>query len=314
MNSRWFRLLRGGLGLAIIGYAIRFLIKNWDAVRSAPLEWRVRPLLIFGSLLLVLATYALLVEAWRRVVTGWGTPLAFWPAARVWVLSSMGKYLPGKFWAIAGMAVLGKEEGIPVGVATASAIVLQVVSIGTGALVVAASGTRVLEEAKPGTQVVLVVLIGVATVGLALLLWPRALAAIVRRVVGQGEGGGEGEGAIRPPATTPVLIGVVANAVAWVLYGVALFWLAAGLFPAARLSVLEAVGAFTASYLAGFLFLLAPGGLGVREMVFVLVTQSAIGPTHALALAAVSRLGMTVADLLAAAPFVLARRKTGDAT
>jgi hypothetical protein len=44
--------------------------------------------------------------------------------------------------------------------------------------------------------------------------------------------------------------------------------------------------------------------------VFVLLTQSSIGPTHALALAAISRIGMTLADVLAAAPFIARRRSS----
>ena len=164
MDSRWFRWIRRGLGLAIVVYAIRFLVRNWESIRSAPLEWRIRPIPIVASVALIVLTYGLLIESWRRMVAGWGTTLRFWPAARVWVLSSMGKYLPGKLWAIAGMAMLGKEEGIPAWVATASAIVLQVISIGTGALIVALTGSSVLEQTSPGSRFGLLLLMAVAVV------------------------------------------------------------------------------------------------------------------------------------------------------
>ncbi len=306
MASRWVRWLRGLLGLAIVGYAVRLLIQNWESVRTAPLEWRLRPLPVIASIVLVVATYAILVEAWRRMVAGWGSAITFWPAARVWVLSSMGKYLPGKIWTIAGMAVLGREAGVPAWVATASAIVLQIASIGTGALVVVLSGSGAVAEMGPGTGMLLLALAAAAVASLAVLLWPKALESLVRRVGRISE--------FRAPAAAPIVVGVVLNAVAWILYGLALYWLAAGIFPSPGLTVPQAIGAFTASYLAGFLFLLAPGGLGVREVVFVLVTQSTLGPTQALALAAVSRLGMTAADLLAAAPFVLFRQRPRDQT
>jgi hypothetical protein len=42
--------------------------------------------------------------------------------------------------------------------------------------------------------------------------------------------------------------------------------------------------------------------------------QDRLGPANALALAAVSRLGMTVADVLAALPFVLTRRGAAGET
>lgn len=305
MANRWVRLIRALLGLAIIGYAARFLVQNWEAIRSADLEWQLRPTLIAASIALTVATYALLVEGWRRMVAGWGVSIGWWPAARVWVLSSMGKYLPGKVWAIAGMAVLGKEAGIPATVATGSAVLLQVVSIGTGALVVALTGARELEAARPGVWVGLFAIVGVALICLGLVLWPAGVNAVLRRVVPGTN--------LTPPAPTAVLTGVAINAIAWLLYGVALHLLAAGVFPGPGLGLVQATGAFATSYLAGFLFLLAPGGFGVREVVFVLVTKSVLGPTQALALAAVSRLTMTCADLLAAAPFVLTlRRHRGD--
>lgn len=301
MSKGWWRWLRAILGLAIVGYAIRFLVRNWEQVRTADLAWQINPVAIVGSLVLVLATYALLVEGWRRMVAGWGTRLEWWVAARIWVLSSMGKYLPFKVWAIAGMAVLGQEAGVPGWVATASAVVLQIVSIGTGALVVAVTGSTALEAARPGAQAALAALVGVAIASLTVVLWPRPLNWLLRRF--------GGEVSISAPAPAPLIAGVIINALAWILYGVALAWLASGLFADAALSVPAAIGAFTASYLAGFLFLLAPGGFGVRELVFVLLTQSALGPSKALALAAVSRVGMTIADLLAAAPFVIRRKR-----
>jgi len=43
----------------------------------------------------VLATYALLVHAWRQLVGAWGTSLGFWPAARMWSVANLGRYAPG---------------------------------------------------------------------------------------------------------------------------------------------------------------------------------------------------------------------------
>lgn len=302
----WWRWARALFGLAIVAYAVRFVLANWETVRASPLEWRVRPLLVLASLATILATYALLAETWRRVVAAWGTRLPPWVGARVWVLSSMGKYLPGKIWAVAGMAALGKRAGVAPAVATASAVVLQLLSIGSGAAIVALSGFRELERARPGIAAALVLVLAISGASLLLVLRPRLLNAVIRRLVGEGH-------TLPGPPPLGVLAGaVVSNGLAWVFYGAALYWLAHGVLADTALDATTAVRAFTGSYLAGFLFLLAPGGLVVRESVFVLLTQAALGPTEALALAAVSRVGMTLADLLAAAPFVLHRGSPSD--
>ena len=48
-------------------------------------------------------------------------------------------------------------------------------------------------------------------------------------------------------------------------YGMAFWILTRGLLPEAPLTPAAAIGAFTASYLAGFLAVLVPGGLGVGK-------------------------------------------------
>ncbi|MGH7536840.1 MAG: hypothetical protein ACREMG_14850, partial [Gemmatimonadales bacterium] len=53
-----------------------------------------------------------------------------------------------------------------------------------------------------------------------------------------------------------------------------------------------------------FLALLAPGGLGVREGVFILMLQGPLGIRAATALALASRLLLTLTELGAAAPFL----------
>jgi hypothetical protein len=111
------------------------------------------------------------------------------------------------------------------------------------------------------------------------------------------------------PGRDAILFGAVANVTAWIGYGVALWLLARGLLPESRLTPLVAIGAFTASYLAGFLALLFPGGLVVRESVFVLMVQGAIGPGNALALALASRLLLTLNEFGAAVPFILSPRE-----
>jgi hypothetical protein len=109
---------------------------------------------------------------------------------------------------------------------------------------------------------------------------------------------------LTPPAGA-VAFGLVANAIAWIGYGAALWLLARGLLPGAGLGLMPAIAVFTASYLAGFLALFAPGGIGVREGVFILMLQGPIGIGAATALALASRVLLTVTELGAAVPFLL---------
>jgi len=300
VRERWWRYVQWLGGAAVLAFVVRYLIRNWDAIRSEPIAWRLTPGWILGSLALVLLTYALLVEAWRRMLMGWGPRLPWLDSARIWVLSSMGKYIPGKLWAIASMAVMAQRRGVPAWTATASAVLLQVVSIGTGALLVGITGITTLEAHRPGSRIALAIILLGSVVGLLAVSWTP----LTKRLLARFQSAGSGR---LTPAPAALGFGIAANFVAWLLYGAALWALARGVLPATALSFGEAAGAFAGSYIAGLLFLLAPGGIGVREGVFMWMLQDRIGPANALALAAVSRLGMTLADVLAALPFALTR-------
>jgi hypothetical protein len=286
------------LALVIIGLAARALVRNWDALRSQPLAWKIDPAWIGLSAACVWLMYALLIVAWRTMLAGWGQPLEGWTAARIWTVSSLGKYLPGKVWAIAGMALMAQQAGVAPWAATGSAVILQVLAIGTGAAVAGLTGVGELEATHPGIKAGMALLIATSVVGIALLLWPPVLRRLLRLAAPGSES--------RPaPAAGAIVLGVLANSVAWVGYGIALWLLARGVLPQTPLELSPSIAVFTASYLAGFLALLAPGGLGVREGVFILMLQGPLGIAAATGLAVASRLLLTVTELGAAVPFLV---------
>jgi glycosyltransferase 2 family protein len=302
----WIRLAQGLIGLSIVLFAVRSLVRNWDQLRTQPLVWQIRPGWLVLSLLVVWLIYALLILAWRTMLIGWGQRLDGWTAARIWTVSSLGKYLPGKVWAVAGMALLARRAGVAAWAATASAVVMQVLAIGTGAVVASLTGAGAVEEAHQGAGLVLWVLVAGAIMGVALLLWPPVLSRVLRRVA-------PGEPVAGELTFRGIIIGVAANTVAWLGYGLAFCFLARGLLPESGLTPRMAIAVFTASYLAGFLALFAPGGIGVREGLFILMLQGPLGISAATALALASRVWLTIAELGSAIPFLaFGRSKVND--
>ena len=172
MADRRIRAIQWVLGITIVGLALRSLARNWDQLRAQPLDWSIEPGWLILSAMVVWLMYGLLIAAWRIMLTGWGRGLDFWSAARIWTVSSLGKYLPGKVWAVAGMAVMAQRAGLGAGPATASAIILQVLAIGTGAAVAALTGWSSLRSAYPGAEGGLLVLLLVSLLAVGVLLRP----------------------------------------------------------------------------------------------------------------------------------------------
>jgi len=291
----------GLVGVAIVVFAARSLVRNWEALRSQPLDWRIEPAWLALSVLVVWGMYGVLIAAWRAVLGGWGQRLDGWTAGGIWTVSSLGKYLPGKVWAVAGMAILSQRAGVAPWAATGSAVVMQGLAVGTGAAVAGLTGREAIEAAHPGARVALGVLVAAAALGVVLLLWPPFMRRLLRLLAPDAEARGA-------PAAAGIAFGIAANLVAWLGYGFALWLLARGLLPDAGLHPLLAVAVFTASYLAGFLALFAPGGIGVREALFILMLQRPLGIGAATALAVASRVLLTITEFGAAVPFLVFSR------
>jgi glycosyltransferase 2 family protein len=297
VRSPWARAAGLAVALAIVWFAGRSLARNWEQLRTQPLDWRLQPGWVLLSCLVVWSMYAILIVAWRRMLGAWGQPLDGWTAARIWTVSSLGKYVPGKVWAVAGMALMSKDAGIAPWAATGSAVILQALAVGTGAAVAACTGAGALESARPGIRVALLALVAASVTGIVLLLWPPVLRRLLSLAGSDLTGG-------TAPAAGGIAFGIASNFVAWVGYGVALWLLARGILPDSGLTLLLAIAAFAASYLAGFLALLVPGGFGVREGLLILMLQGPMGIGAATVLALASRLLLTVTEVGAAAPFL----------
>ena len=300
--SSW-RVLQFAAGALLVGLAIRSIVVNWQSLRAQPVDWRLSPGWIVLSVLVVFAGYALLIEAWRRVVLSLGQNLPFGTATRIWFVASLGKYVPGKVWAVAGTAVLARRAGVDPSVAVAGALVLQALALGSGAVIVAFTAREAFQAAGPGLLPIAVGVLVACIAGLAVLASQPVLNRLSRMLP-----------ASFPPlrAIRPVVLTVAfaVNGVAWAAYGTALVLLARGVLPDVHLGWAQAIGVFTCSYLVGFLALFAPGGLGPRESVFLLMLAGDIGLKPAAGLALASRLLLTGTEVLPAVPFLLRRNAT----
>ena len=300
VRPRLWRLVQFAAGVLLVGLAARSIIINWQSLRAQPLEWRVSPGWIAASVVVVFAAYAVLIEAWRRVVLSMGERLPFGTAARIWFLASLGKYIPGKVWAVAGAAVLAQRAGVDPAVAVAGALMLQALALASGAAVVAITAPDTFQAVGPGILPLAVMVVLLSLAGVAVLASQNLLNRLNRLLPRSFPP----LRAIRPHMLALAFAG---NLCAWVGYGAALLLLARGVLPEVTLSLPQSIGVFTCSYLIGFIALFAPGGLGPRESVFLLILAGDIGLKPAAGLALASRLLLTGTEVLPAVPFLFRR-------
>jgi len=285
---RWLWTVQGLVTLAVVAFVGRSIARNWSEFRSLHVRLAFAPGWIAGSVVMVFLTYAMQIESWRRILAGWSQRLPFGPAARTWSVANLGRYVPGKVWSVAGLVVLAQQAGVAPGPAAASAFVIQAVSLGSGAAVVAA----VTPHSAPPLRLALAGLAAVATI--LVLVW-RPTALWLGRLV-------NAIAPLAPLAPSAVFAGTILTVLSWGTYGAALWMLARGLVPDAPipLPLATAIGAFTLGYILGLLALFAPGGVGVRELVLVGLLAPFLGNGGAVVVSVASRVLLTLMEAAAA--------------
>lgn len=285
------RLLRVVLALVALGFLGYGLARNWDetAAKLAGLS----PWVLLGAFAAVLVGQLCHLVAWRQVLAGLGSPLPVRVAGRIMFVGQLGKYIPGSVWAYAAMMELGRDHGSPPRRTFACISLSLVINLGVALAIAAATlaGRDALREAW-----YLVLLVPVIAVCLhpRVLTWGLNLALRLAR---------------REPLETvlpgrTVLVATAWTALGWFVYGLHI-WLLAGRWDL----YVVATGAYAFAWATGLLAVVVPAGVGVREGALVLVLAPLVGQGAALAVAVVSRLAFTLADVAAAGVAVLLGRQ-----
>jgi len=265
-------------------------------------RWQPDIALLALSLILLLTVYIAHAFLWRRIMAdlGIGRPSAR-SAIRIYFVSSLGRYLPGKLWQLAGIATLSGREGIPAAPAAASAVIGHLGFLTTGLLLLGA----LLPRRQIGGPAILAAAALLLVGSAAWILLTMKVGAPFRR--GMVRRFGERLGPrlsgvfdlaerVRPRHAA---LWAAAYGATWIVLGIAFAIFTAAFVPAALGQTRQLGATVAASYLAGYLSFM-PGGLGVRELTMAgMLTETASIPASASVLvAAASRLWFTAAELL----------------
>jgi hypothetical protein len=295
---------------AALWFAGRALTQQWTAVRDRLATVHPSWGLLLLSCVPVLLAYALLIQVWRSMLSAWGESGRLTPgqAARIWFISNLGRYVPGKVWQIASMGLMAQRRGVSPVAAAGSSLVVNLANIASGFVVVLATGAGVFRSfATTGPRAGLLI---AAVLGIGLLLLPVAFAwgrPLVSRLT-------------RERITLPdlparaVWLAVIGTTIAWLLYGMAFRQFTGAIVtnPAGATSFY--IAAYTGSYLVGYLALFAPGGLVVREAMLVatLTNLGLLGAPEAWLVALASRVWLTVLEVMPGVLLLLAPVASGE--
>lgn len=283
------RVARVGLALAAVGFVAYALITQWTQVRASLQALSIGAAAL--SLAAVLAALFASMMAWRAVLTDLGSPLSVPQGIGVLFPGQLAKYVPGSLWSIVAAAELAARLGVPRGRSAVAGLLFNILLPGV-ALVLAV--------------LALPVLIGAGGGWFLWLLVPAALAVVVALRPGVVNGGTRLLLRLirRNPDGYELSAAGLRRALWWSVLSAGLLgghmWvLVVDLGGSPGPALIPAVGGFLGAWVLGFVVVIAPAGVGVREYVLVLALAPQLDGSEAsaLTLAVVSRLLLTVADV-----------------
>jgi glycosyltransferase 2 family protein len=277
--------------LLVLALIARSIARNWAAFRSVHVTLDVNVGWLAASAAVVLLTYAIQIESWRRMLRGWGQRLRYGEAARAWTIANLGRYIPGKVWSVAGLVVLAERAGVRRSAAAVSAFAMQAVVLGTGVVLVAIATPHAASPILLGGAV----LAALALIGV--LAWRRTaewLGALA-----------DSKTPLPPLPVSAILFSSGLMLVSWVTFGIAFWMLIRGLISTTSVPIPAAMGMFALGYVLGIVAVFAPGGMVVRDLALVGFLTPLLGSGGALAVSLASRVQLTLTEAGAAGAALL---------
>lgn len=291
------KIVLGGAILVAVGWRFH---QDLQRPEIANLTFRPGWLVLSGFLYITFLGFA--AGFWYRLLATFGKRPSVLATGRAYYISQLGKYLPGKAWSLLLRATAMRHTGVRFGVALMSALYEVLTVMASGSLLAAILFFWQPPDV-PGMSwhpvwagLGLLVLCGI-------FLWPAVFNFLAGRLIRRIH---QDQNLMVPRLSYRTLAeGLFITGCGWFVFGISLWAVMQSILPDPPPLTVERLLLYVASlglaYVAGFLVLVVPGGIGVREF-FLLNLLRSEGP-EALVAAAVlaTRLVWTAAELVMAA-------------
>jgi len=292
-RARLVNLIGVAIGVAGLAFVAARIVRDRNEITEA-LE-SADPVWLLLAVLSGLAAMALLGLNWLIIIRHAGAPAPWRRGLNWFFVGQLGKYVPGGIWPIVGQAELAHRATTPRSIAYSTTALSMVATL------LGAAATAVITGlwSPAGSRIVPALLALGLVVCVVLLASPQVRTQLHRladRVT---------ERELRLPDAA-WFAGIVARYVpVWVLFaGMNIFAVVALGGTLDTSLVVTLISATCVSWIAGFVIIGLPGGLGVREAVFISMMTVPLGAGLAVSVAVISRLVSIAVDLLGAAASV----------
>ena len=287
------------LGVAVVVVLVQSVRRDGpDALvawRGAHVRWAFIALAIACGF----AGHGVYLMGWRRLLADSDVPVSLWSLAKIFLVSNLGRYLPGgKAWQMGIVGIMAAEQGLPATELAASSLLQGIVGVIAGAIVLFATGAASLGVRLAWLALPVAGIICILLAPAIIRSTPKLHSLIARHVHG-----------IDTVSIATMWALVWTSVVSWLLWGIALDNLGSALLPGPGASLVSYIAAWSGSFLAGLVAVVSPAGLGAREGVMQVVLEKGGMPAgDVLLVVVVTRAWITFMDVAPALVVLLFRR------
>ena len=281
---------------AIIIFPVMFwvLADNLKVLFQQTLE--LQPWLLVASALLLIGHFIIGGLGWWLLLRFFGAELPLYQAVRISALALLGRYIPGKIWTVAGKIYMAHTKGVSNSISYISSI-YEFILFNLGGIVVFFLMEMITPTAMVYSKVLIVTFLLLIIVFIG---WPNSVTYFLNytlRIVRQAP--------VDLSLRRWQLFGMLFYySAGWLTTGLSFYLFVRGLMPGLLYSQLT--GALVLATIVGFVVLLAPGGLGVREGVTAaLLIMSGVTTDVAVFVSLCSRVWSTGGEILIVIPMYL---------
>jgi len=283
------RVLQVLLIVVIFYFLARNLYVNWNKI--VKYDWNINYYFLTYSFVLFVVGSILIALGWNLILRMLGGRLGCKRALKIFFITDLAKYVPGKVWTIVGKVYLCAKEGIPIAKTSASVVIQPLIQVIAGILIFLVSLPFWTKTNDFMNQ--LYFFLPLIPIGL-IVLHPAIMTKILNFVLTRLK---------QKPIELnikykDILLILLLWCGLWILTGIASYFLIISIysFPVSELPVV--IGIFS---IAGISQFLTPSGIGVLEGVLTVLLGLYV-PVHiAIFIALLVRVWKTVTELVCVA-------------
>ncbi len=287
-SIKWPKILRICFVVLAVIFLCRYFYKNIDTYKNLDVHVDMGVFLCAFVFHLIYKTMQALL--WHYITVLNNCEIKVQNAVLTYFYSILGKYIPGKVFMLLARIPAYEEEGASVAKVTVCFFVENVCTLLGAAFLFIVSLLFIPDNVFADYRWIVVVVI----LGFIICINPKVInlfLGLLEKITKKS---------LKIPMSYGQMIKVVALFVLnWIVLGIGFYMLICSIHPIDPSNLLYVSGVFGLSVIIGILALFAPSGIGVREGIMILGLSAIMSQEYAVLISVVSRLWMTVSELVA---------------